>query len=91
VFLACACTTSRRRRRAGRNPYYGTGWAAGNYRTNQYNQNQYPQAPPQENNYYAHNQPQQQQPPYYARDDQTTGIEMPQRTYAPPEGPPKKV
>jgi len=29
LFLFCSCLTARRRRRAGRQPFYGTGWAAG--------------------------------------------------------------
>ncbi|EON63885.1 hypothetical protein W97_03113 [Coniosporium apollinis CBS 100218] len=28
LFILCSCITARRRRKAGQNPYYGTGWAA---------------------------------------------------------------
>ncbi|KAF2760157.1 hypothetical protein EJ05DRAFT_474061 [Pseudovirgaria hyperparasitica] len=29
LFFLCSCITARRRRRAGRTPFYGTGWAVG--------------------------------------------------------------
>jgi Chitin synthesis regulation, resistance to Congo red len=100
IFLVCisiSCLSARRRRRMGRQPYYGTGWAAnhgpwaGNY-------------PPQNNpnTYYAHQQPAppyeqqspyREQPPYR---EQQSGIELspPANTYggdyAPPYGPPPK-
>jgi len=87
MFIACSCFTSRRRRARGRNPYWGTGWAAqGNYPNNQYNQ-----PPPREQQHYAYESNNAQAPPYYSRNDQQTGIEMPARpdnAYAPPTGPP---
>jgi len=106
IFLICvsiSCFSARRRRRLGRQPYYGTGWAnrgpwAGN--SNQ---------PPVQNNpntYYAHQQPRYEQaaPPYdanqhhpgsYGRDQQHSGIELaaPGNTYGgyeAPAGPPPK-
>jgi hypothetical protein len=55
IFLLCSCLTARRRRRAGRQPFYGTGWAAG--RTPEgHNPATYNAQP-----YYASNQP---APPY---------------------------
>ena len=57
LFCLCSCFTARRRRRLGRMPMYGTGWAAGR-RFGQPQQQYYP--PQQENNpstYYAYQQP----------------------------------
>lgn len=96
-----SCLTARRRRKAGRQPFYGTGWAArpGNYNNQN---NQYSQQP-----YY--NSSHQPAPPYSAATDnhngyyggganqgyygQQSGVELqsPQPAYngyAPPPGPP---
>ncbi|KAF1979510.1 hypothetical protein BU23DRAFT_445899 [Bimuria novae-zelandiae CBS 107.79] len=49
IFVLCSCLTARRRRKAGRQPFYGTGWAArpgfGNTAQPHYN-NHYNQPPP---------------------------------------------
>ncbi|OCL11872.1 hypothetical protein AOQ84DRAFT_266213, partial [Glonium stellatum] len=97
LFVLFACFTARRRRRAGQNPYYGTGWAANRPPPGQYNQPYYsnqpapPYSPPQANQYYGSNQG------YFG---QQNGIELqsPQAThypprsgdnvYSPPPGPP---
>lgn len=103
LFLLFACFTSRRRRRAGQNPYYGTGWAASRppqgHAPAQYNQPYYsnqpapPYSPPSNNTYYEGNQG------YFG---QQNGIELesPQaahypprggdNVYSPPKGPPPK-
>ncbi|KNG45029.1 chitin synthesis regulation congo red resistance rcr protein [Stemphylium lycopersici] len=98
LFVLCSCLTARRRRKAGRQPFYGTGWAA---RPGHYN-NQNSQQP-----YYNPNH--QPAPPYSAATDnhngyyggganqgyygQQSGVELqsPQPAYngyAPPPGPP---
>ncbi|KAI8938968.1 hypothetical protein NX059_004815 [Plenodomus lindquistii] len=101
LFFLCSCITARRRRKAGRQPFYGTGWAA---RPGAYNntQNQQP--------YYGNNNA-APAPPYTAPDSNTgyygggqnqsyygqqNGVELqsPQPAYgggggyAPPPGPP---
>lgn len=101
AFIACSCVTARRRRRMGRSPFYGTGWAAGNqqygnaqpYYNN--NTNQYAPPPPPE---YSPNVPNGHQQ-YYG---QQNGVELqppapaygPSRSepwdYQPPSGPPPK-
>ncbi|RMZ69496.1 chitin synthesis regulation congo red resistance rcr [Pyrenophora seminiperda CCB06] len=97
LFVLCSCLTARRRRKAGRQPFYGTGWAAartGAYNNQQnaqpyYNPNHQP-APPYSaapNNYNGANQG------YYG---QQNGVELQQPQpaygghpeYAPPPGPP---
>ncbi|KAF2477839.1 uncharacterized protein BDR25DRAFT_187210, partial [Lindgomyces ingoldianus] len=83
LFVLCSCFTARRRRRAGQNPFYGTGWAA---RPGQYNQhaqpyynNQYSQpappysAQPPQNSYYGANQAYYGQQPY---GQQQAGVEL---------------
>ncbi|KAF2739516.1 hypothetical protein EJ04DRAFT_519586 [Polyplosphaeria fusca] len=104
LFVACSCITARRRRRAGQQPFYGTGWAAkpNNAQpyynnTNNYNQPAPPYAPnaPQ-NSYYGANQGYYGQQPY---GNQQQGVEMQppaptyhrgdgDNVYAPPAGPP---
>ena len=98
-----SCITARRRRKAGRTPFYGTGWAArpGNSNTQPYNNNNnnnnYNNAPappysaPTNNNngYYGNGANQS----YYG---QQNGVELqsPQpayggnQQYVPPPGPP---
>ncbi|CAE6997777.1 hypothetical protein CFE70_000547 [Pyrenophora teres f. teres 0-1] len=99
LFVLCSCLTARRRRKAGRQPFYGTGWAArpGAYNNQQnaqpyYNPNHQP-APPYSatpnNNYYGGGANQG----YYG---QQNGVELQQPQpaygghpeYAPPPGPP---
>lgn len=67
LFLLCSCFTARRRRRAGRQPFYGTGWAGGRvppghnaatynaqpYYNNDNNQAAPPYTPAPNNNYYG--------------------------------------
>ncbi|EAT89817.1 hypothetical protein HBI56_032290 [Parastagonospora nodorum] len=103
LFVLCSCLTARRRRKAGRQPFYGTGWAArpGNgtntaqpYYAN--GQNNYaapapPYSPPNDvnNGYYGGGANQG-----YYNNGQQNGVELqsPQPTYgggyAPPPGPP---
>ena len=102
LFVLCSCLTARRRRKAGRKPFYGTGWAArpglyNNQPNNQYNAQPYyanQPAPPYDaavnnnnnNGYYGGGANQN----YYG---QQSGVELqpPQPTYggyAPPPGPP---
>lgn len=92
-----SCITARRRRKAGRTPFYGTGWAArpGNNTAQPYygNQNSAPappySAPANNNGYYSGGANQS----YYG---QQNGVELqsPQpayggnQQYAPPPGPP---
>ncbi|KAF9733298.1 hypothetical protein PMIN06_007500 [Paraphaeosphaeria minitans] len=49
LFVMCSCLTARRRRKAGRQPFYGTGWASrpGGNAQPYYNNNNYSQPPPQ--------------------------------------------
>ncbi|KAI1208767.1 chitin synthesis regulation, resistance to congo red-domain-containing protein [Annulohypoxylon truncatum] len=66
VFFLWACINSRRRRRQGLQPMYGTGWMAGNQGQNAYYNNNNPQG------YSAHPPP----PAYgqaYPMDNQYTG------------------
>ncbi|KAL5118424.1 hypothetical protein ACEQ8H_003600 [Pleosporales sp. CAS-2024a] len=91
LFVLCSCLTARRRRKAGRQPFYGTGWAArpinGNTAQPYYANNA--------NNYNAPAPPYSPQPNsnngYYG---QQTGVELQQPQpsyggqYAPPPGPP---
>jgi hypothetical protein len=91
LFCLCSCITARRRRRFGRTPLYGTGWAGRGW--GQQQQQYYP--PQQENNptnYYAYQQPPGpiasppppypasqgygQQPYGYGARDQQSGIEL---------------
>lgn len=99
ILIPPSCITARRRRKAGRTPFYGTGWAArpGNNNAQPYygNQNSAP-APPytgptnNNNNGYYNGGANQG---YYG---QQNGVELqsPQATYggnqqyAPPPGPP---
>ncbi|KAH6643893.1 chitin synthesis regulation, resistance to congo red-domain-containing protein [Boeremia exigua] len=101
LFFLCSCITARRRRKAGRQPFYGTGWAArpnGNTAQPYYNNNYntapappYSAATHNNNNggYYGNGANQS----YYG---QQNGVELqsPQPTYggnqqyAPPPGPP---
>ncbi|KAF2012364.1 hypothetical protein BU24DRAFT_426244 [Aaosphaeria arxii CBS 175.79] len=96
LFMLCSCITARRRRKAGRQPFYGTGWAARPYNgtnnaqpyyNNQYNQNQ-PAPPysqqPQNNGYYGANQGYYGQQQYGQQPyGQQNGVELqqPQATY----------
>ncbi|KAL6707791.1 hypothetical protein ACN47E_003691 [Coniothyrium glycines] len=96
LFILCSCITARRRRKAGRQPFYGTGWAArpGNnpqpyYNSNNQNAQPAPPYTPSNNGYYGGGGANQS---YYA---QQNGVELqnPQPTYgngqyAPPAGPP---
>ena len=92
-----SCFSARRRRRAGRNPYYGTGWAGNNFGHGQatynpnYNSQQAPPAygQPQNENYNSYGGGQAQS--YYGNRD--TEMQPPQNVYggdgyAPPAGPP---
>ncbi|KAH8689230.1 chitin synthesis regulation, congo red resistance, RCR protein [Phaeosphaeriaceae sp. PMI808] len=93
LFVLCSCITARRRRKAGQQPFYGTGWAArpGNNTAQPYYNNQHQPAPPysaqpQQNGYYGGAQ---QQQPYggqsqsYYNGQQQSGVELqsPQPTY----------
>ncbi|KAF1848253.1 uncharacterized protein K460DRAFT_403548 [Cucurbitaria berberidis CBS 394.84] len=103
LFVVCSCLTARRRRKAGRQPFYGTGWAArpgqGTNAQPYYNNNYNTQQPappysattaPTSNQGYYNNGANQG---YYG---QQNGVELqsPQPTYggnaqyAPPPGPP---
>ncbi|PVI07523.1 hypothetical protein DM02DRAFT_512920 [Periconia macrospinosa] len=94
LFFLCSCISARRRRKAGRQPFYGTGWVVrpGQYGAQPYynnNQQQNWQQPPpqytpqpQNNGYYGGGQNQGYfgtQPKY----GQETGVELqqPQPTY----------
>ncbi|EMD66287.1 hypothetical protein COCSADRAFT_179604 [Bipolaris sorokiniana ND90Pr] len=98
LFVFCSCLTARRRRKAGRKPFYGTGWAARpGQNNNQYNAQPYyanQPAPPYDaatnnnNGYYSGGANQN----YYG---QQNGVELQQPQpsyggggYAPPPGPP---
>ncbi|KAF2152636.1 hypothetical protein K461DRAFT_268548 [Myriangium duriaei CBS 260.36] len=100
LFFLFSCITARRRRRAGMQPFRGTGWAAGGppghgaatYNPNYRMQQQPPYNPgdPTQQPYYNNNQP----PPayhtpqnagYYGGD---AGIQQPPAAYKAPEGPP---
>ncbi|KAF1963451.1 hypothetical protein CC80DRAFT_486835 [Byssothecium circinans] len=88
LFVLCSCITARRRRKAGRQPFYGTGWAArpGQYNAQPYynDQQNYTQPPPQysaqpgNNGYYGQiqgyygNAPPYGAPPY----GQQNGVEL---------------
>ncbi|PSN64241.1 hypothetical protein BS50DRAFT_678384 [Corynespora cassiicola Philippines] len=102
LFVLCSCITARRRRKAGRQPFYGTGWAApGQHNAQPYYNSNYPQPPPQysaqppQNSYYGQSQGYYGQQPY---GQQQNGVELqsPQPAYnrggddvyAPPPGPP---
>ncbi|KAF2174251.1 hypothetical protein M409DRAFT_16515 [Zasmidium cellare ATCC 36951] len=98
VFILFACFTARRRRRIGRKPFMGTGWAAGP------NNNQAPQQQPMQYNSggqysspgyqnkpsdmeqggaaQSYYQPQYSQPPGYGQQTAAPG------TYQPPTQPP---
>lgn len=96
--LTCiSCCSARRRRKAGRQPFYGTGWAGrpwngqAQYNPN-YGQQQY-QAPPaygqNQGGYYGQNQG------YYGARSTDVEMQPPQNTYqggenvyTPPPGPP---
>jgi len=96
VFFLClsiSCVSARRRRRAGRQPFYGTGWVPGNNNQQRHGQQQGWAGNNQQyggGQQYAYTQPAPpyQQPPY--RENQQSGIELqrPNETYAPPSGPP---
>ncbi|KAF2195396.1 hypothetical protein K469DRAFT_722634 [Zopfia rhizophila CBS 207.26] len=91
LFVVCSCITARRRRRAGRMPYYGTGWAMryGNqnaqpYYNNQYNNQPappYSAQPPPNQGYYGQNQGYYGQQPQYGQ-QQGVELQSPQPTYA---------
>ncbi|KAJ4323219.1 hypothetical protein N0V94_001963 [Neodidymelliopsis sp. IMI 364377] len=100
LFFLCSCITARRRRKAGRTPFYGTGWAArpANNTAQPYYNNNYQNsapAPPYSadtntnNGYYGNGANQG----YYG---QQNGVELQQpqpayggnNQYAPPPGPP---
>ncbi|KAF2659489.1 hypothetical protein K491DRAFT_712522 [Lophiostoma macrostomum CBS 122681] len=99
LFIVCSCITARRRRRAGRQPFYGTGWAArpgANNAQPYYNNNQYSapappySAQPQQNSHYGANQG------YYGQQQNGVELQQPQpaythggeNVYQPPAGPP---
>lgn len=104
LLIRRSCITARRRRRLGRQPFYGTGWAARPgqptaqpyYNNNQNYNHPPPQYTPQPQNqgYYGSNQGYYGSSPY----GQQQGVELqsPQPThtrggddvYAPPAGPP---
>ncbi|KAF1916350.1 chitin synthesis regulation, resistance to congo red-domain-containing protein [Ampelomyces quisqualis] len=104
LFVLCSCLTARRRRKAGRQPFYGTGWAARPANANNtaapyYNNNQYSQpAPPYQaetgdanKGYYTGNGANQS----YYTGQQQNGVELQQpqpayggAQYQPPPGPP---
>jgi len=96
LFFLFSCLTARRRRRAGRQPYYGTGWVGRtpfghgqatynpNYQSQQpnYNQNQY-QTPPaynQTGGYYGQNQG------YFGGRQTEVEMQPPSNTYRGGEG-----
>ncbi|KAI1168732.1 chitin synthesis regulation, resistance to congo red-domain-containing protein [Nemania serpens] len=93
IFFLWACLNSRRRRRQGQRPMYGTGWLASDA---QYYNNNNPQA-------YNPPPPAYGAPPHYPMDNryqttdghygqQSSGVEPPKNVYsgdyAPPSGPP---
>jgi hypothetical protein len=92
---SCRCITARRRRKAGRQPYYGTGWLARNgqygnnaqpyYNNGNNNNNQYSQpAPP-----YSQQPQQNYNGGYYGNQyGQQQGVELqsPQAAYNPTGG-----
>ncbi|KAH8166897.1 hypothetical protein CIB48_g1367 [Xylaria polymorpha] len=94
AFFLWACINSRRRRRQGARPMYGTGWMAPpQYYSNANNPNAYSHPPP------AYGAPAQSYPMdnrYQTTDghygQQASGIEPPKNVYggdyAPPSGPP---
>lgn len=93
LFFICSCLTARRRRKAGRQPFYGTGWLARNqgndptqqpyYSNNQYNQPAPPYSPPAQtthnNSYYGNNQGYYGTP--YGQQQQGVELQSPQPTY----------
>ncbi|KAF2134456.1 hypothetical protein P153DRAFT_391797 [Dothidotthia symphoricarpi CBS 119687] len=99
LFFICSCLTARKRRKAGHQPYYGTGWAArppayGETQGTQpyYNNNNNTQgnaAPPYSattsNQGYYGNQPQSN---VELQQPQQTYGGAGQNMYAPPPGPP---
>ncbi|KAF2201214.1 hypothetical protein GQ43DRAFT_440816 [Delitschia confertaspora ATCC 74209] len=104
LFVVCSCITARRRRKLGRQPLYGTGWAA---RPGAYNHNN---GNPQNAQPYYHNQPAPPYTPqpqagqhsyygnnqgYYAGQQQGVELQSPPQAYTrgedvyqPPPGPP---
>ncbi|KAI0022592.1 chitin synthesis regulation, resistance to congo red-domain-containing protein [Xylariomycetidae sp. FL0641] len=94
-----ACINSRRRRRRGAQPMYGTGWMAGNPGQPQYYNNPQGYQPPpaygaQGQTYPMNNYPQNPADGYYG---QQSGVTAPKNVYnanngatdyAPPAGPP---
>ncbi|KAI3329307.1 chitin synthesis regulation, resistance to congo red-domain-containing protein [Xylariaceae sp. AK1471] len=94
IFFLWACVNSRRRRRQGARPLYGTGWMAANNGQNYNNPQGYNQPPP------AYGAPAQSYPMdnrYQTTDGghyghQASGVEPPKNVYtgdyAPPAGPP---
>ncbi|KAH6659942.1 chitin synthesis regulation, resistance to congo red-domain-containing protein [Truncatella angustata] len=91
-----ACVNSRRRRRRGAQPMYGTGWMAGNQGQNQNNPNAYynnSQQPPPAygagQSYPMQNQNYNSQQGYYGqREGVAQAKDTPAGEYAPPPGPP---
>ncbi|KAF2495301.1 hypothetical protein BU16DRAFT_386108 [Lophium mytilinum] len=95
LFILCSCLTARRRRRAGRQPFYGTGWAGGRvppghnpatynaqpYYSNNNNQPAPPYTAAQTENYYGNGANQG----YYG---QQNGVELqsPQPAHTPYRG-----
>jgi hypothetical protein len=89
LFFVCACITSRRRRKRGARPFYGTGWMApapnqGGYggQPGQYNNQAYYTGPGQEMGNYGANTGVGQPKPVYQ--PPSTAPEV----YQPPPGPP---
>ncbi|KAI0199148.1 chitin synthesis regulation, resistance to congo red-domain-containing protein [Astrocystis sublimbata] len=93
TFFLWACINTRRRRRQGVRPMYGTGWMAAPPQYNNNNPNAYNPPPPA---YGAQSYPMDNryQPAEGAYGQQSTGVEPPKNVYgggneyAPPAGPP---
>ena len=104
LFFFCSCITARRRRKAGRQPFYGTGWAARPTNAQPYyaNQQNAQPAPPYSAAPNTHAAPHNNGGSYYGNNTgganadyygQQNGVELqtPQPAYggyAPPPGPP---
>lgn len=102
IFFLWTCINSRRRRRQGLRPMYGTGWMAGQPGPHQYNNPQAYQAPPPAYGQQSYPMQNQYTGTAFNREDgyygQSEGVQQPKNTYdngnpqgdiyAPPEGPP---
>ncbi|CAI6335249.1 unnamed protein product [Periconia digitata] len=79
LFFLCSCLSARRRRKAGRQPFYGTGWAARPGNQPYYNQ-QHSAQPYYNNNGQNYAQPPPQytpQPQYGAQNQGYYGAQQP--------------